>query len=77
MKYENIHWLEDEEYLKARGRLKLQYLTLLGRQYPMYGYVELHPGTAEIATKLAEDYGLVVRGIQKPILLELIDKRIF
>ena len=68
------HWLSEDEYAKARGQLKLQYLALFSDfTGPVhYGLREYIPVYAERAVRLAEDYGLRVRGVDKPISYEYV-----
>lgn len=65
-KIENIHWLNDDEYHKAVGQLRLKIggiLTPLNK----YGQeVYCIQASAEIV-KLCEDFGLRVRGVDHPI----------
>lgn len=68
---DNIHWLPDEEYQKTVAQLRLQFGGVF-QSFHMYGLDVLIPGAIEECIKLCEDYGLRVRGIDKPISLELI-----
>ena len=78
--FEQLHWLEEEEYAKAIGQLRMQIAGVfdflkVDEKLPvryMYGMGEFIPGAIEEIFKLAEDFGLRVRGLDKPISLELI-----
>jgi len=70
-KYQDIEsWLPDEDYQKAVGQLKLQYGALL-EPLNMYGQQDYVREVIPQMISLAEDFGLRVRGIDKPISLEL------
>ncbi len=77
---EQVHWLSDEEYAKAVGQLRMQMAGVFDfmkveEKLPvryMHGMTEFVPGAIEEIIKLAEDFGLRVRGLDKPISLELI-----
>lgn len=63
-----IKWLSGMEYQKALTQFRLQ---LNGIFEPLFKdeLLDIHEAMLEI-TKLAEDFGLRVRGIDKPISLE-------
>ena len=65
-KYEGIPWLPDDEYQKAKGQLRLQ---LNGVFIPFHGYGHdtFIPEAINQVIELAEDFGLRVRGVDKPI----------
>ena len=65
----SIHWLPDREYAKAVGQLRLQ---LVGVFHPfdVYGQGVFIPQAVEECVRLAEDFGLRVRGVDKPVSLE-------
>jgi len=69
MKHEGIPWLPDEEYRKAVGQLRLQ-LNGVFEPFQGYGLKEFIPGAVVECVKLAEDFALRVRGVDKPISLE-------
>ena len=62
------NWLDNEKYQKALTQFRLQ---LNGVFNPLLQgeKLDIYEAMAEI-TKLAEDFGLRVRGIDKPISLE-------
>jgi hypothetical protein len=63
-----IYWLPDPDYQKACFKLRGAFLTLLDNIYCMYGYKEFNPEVANQLFKLAEDFSLVCRGVDKPII---------
>ena len=77
---EQIHWLENEDYAKAIGQLRMNTMGIfdflkVDEKTPvryMYGMDAFVPNAVEEIIKLAEDFGLRVRGLDKPISLELI-----
>lgn len=71
---DNIHWLSDEEYQKVVSQLRLQFNGIF-QSFHMYGLDAYIPGAIEECVKLCEDYGLRVRGIDKPLSLELIRRQ--
>ena len=64
-----IHWLSDKDYDKAVTQLRLS-LNGVFRIFAMYGQDVHIPRAVLEASKLAEDFGLRVRGIDQPITLE-------
>jgi len=81
--FKHIHWLSNEEYAKARGQLRMQVAGVfdfikvddkLPVRY-MYGAGDGIPRAIEELVKLAEDFGLRVRGIDKSISLEIIRRK--
>ncbi len=70
----NVHWLTDEDYKKAVGQLRLQ-LRGVFEPFDSYGLSVFIPGAVEEAVKLAEDFGLRVRGIDKAISLEIVRRK--
>ena len=71
--YEEITWLAQEDYEKAVGQLRIQLITLMG-PLRMYGQAEYVDQAIPEIVSLCEDFGLRVRGIDKPISLELMRK---
>lgn len=69
----DIHWLSDEEYQKAVGQLRLQ-LNGVMAPFKQYGLNVFIPGAIAEIVQLAEDFGLRVRGVDKPIDLDLVRK---
>ena len=69
-----IHWLPDTEYAKAVGQLRLQVGGVLSA-FRAYGLDVFVPGAVDEIVKLAEDFGLRVRGVDKPIDLESVRRR--
>lgn len=63
--------LSDEDYAKAVGQLKLAVGAVLSA-FSMYGMDVYIAGAQTEIVKLAEDFGLRVRGIDKPISLEYV-----
>jgi hypothetical protein len=68
-KIDGIPWLPDDEYLKARGQLAMQYNGVL-EPFKIYGLDIFIPGAIEQAVRLAEDFSLRCRGVDKPIDIE-------
>ena len=70
-------YLPDEEYKKAVGQLRLQlngvFEPFTGKVH--YGLNVFVPGAIVEVVKLCEDFGLRVRGIDKPISLEMIRRK--
>lgn len=64
--YPNIHWLPDNDYQKAVTQLRLHIGNVL---FPLrkYGQGYFVDGAINQITKLSEDFGLRVRGIDHPI----------
>lgn len=63
--------LDEADYKKAIGQLRLAVGAILS-VFNMYGMQEFIPQAQEEIVKVAEDFGLRVRGIDKPISLEYI-----
>jgi hypothetical protein len=72
-KEHGIFYLPQDEYDKAVGQLRLQ-LTGIFSLFDMYGMGVFIPQAVEEAVKLAEDFGLRVRGVEKQLSLELVRK---
>ena len=81
--FEHVHWLESEDYAKAKTQLRMNVAGIfdfmkvddkLPIRY-MYGLGDFVQGAIEEATRLAEDFGLRVRGIDKAINLEIIRRK--
>uniref|UniRef100_A0A6M3LFC6 Uncharacterized protein n=1 Tax=viral metagenome TaxID=1070528 RepID=A0A6M3LFC6_9ZZZZ len=78
-----IHWLEDSEYKKAIGQFRMQVAGVfdflkVDDKIPIryrYGMGEFIPGAVEEIVRLAEDLGLRVRDVDKPISLEMIRRK--
>jgi len=66
-----MNWLSDEEYAKAVGQFRLQ-LSGVFEPFHLYGLDVYIPGAITEITRLTEDFGMRVRGIDKPISLELV-----
>ena len=66
-----VHWLPQKEYDKAIGQFRRQ-LTGVFAPFDTYGLGVFIPGAIEEAARLAEDFGLRVRGMDKPIALDLV-----
>ncbi len=71
---EGVHWLEDADYRKAVSQLRMQF-TGVFKPLRLYGQGVFVDGAIEECVKLAEDFGLRVRGIDKAISLELIRRK--
>ena len=66
---DKIRWLPDTEYQKALTQLRLQ-LNGVFEPFDQYGLGVFIPGAVQEAVKLCEDFGLRVRGVDKPLSLE-------
>ena len=64
--YPNIHWLEPEDYKKARGQAKLQVTEALS-VFNMHGFGIYIPGATDEIMQVMDDFALRLRGIDKPI----------
>ncbi len=69
-----IHWLPQPEYDKAVGQLSLQIGAALS-VFNLYGLGVHIPGAQSEIVKLCEDFGLRVRGIDKPLSLEMVRRQ--
>jgi hypothetical protein len=69
-----IHWLPDEEYHRATEQLRLQ-MNGVFAPFGLYGLDVFVPGAIDEVIKLCEDFGLRVRGIDKPLSLEEVRRR--
>lgn len=67
----DIPWLSEEEYQKAVGQFRFQ-VSKVFYAFGMYGMQAYIPGAVNEIVALAEDFGLRVRGVDKPISLELL-----
>jgi hypothetical protein len=72
--YGSIYWLPKEEYDKAIGQFGLQVGGILS-VFDLYGLGVFIPQAQEEIKKLAEDFSLRVRGVDKPISLEEVRRR--
>ena len=84
MKYKDIPWLSDQEYQKAETQLRMQ----VGRVFDyikvddklpiryMYGLGAWVPGATEEFIRLAQDFSLRTRGVDKPISIDMIRKKL-
>ena len=70
----DIHWLSDSDYKKAIGQLRLQFNGVFS-PFRAYGQDVFIPGAIGECVKLAEDFGLRVRGIDKVIALDIIRRK--
>ena len=68
-----VHWLPQDDYDKAVGQLRLQIGSVL-RMFDIYGLGIYIPPAIESITKLTEDFGLRVRGVDHPISLDLVER---
>ena len=74
MKNKPNPFLSQSDYTKAIGQLRLQIGGVFA-PFRLYGMDAFIPGAIEECVKLAEDFGLRVRGVDKPISLEIIRKK--
>lgn len=68
---EKINWLSEDEYRKSMTQLRLQLNGVL-EPFDKHGLGVFIPGAVLEIVKLCEDFGLRVRGVDKPISLEMI-----
>ena len=76
----DIHWLSTEDYAKAVGQLRLQAAGIfdflkVDEKIPvryMYGCAPFVQGAVDEIARLCEDFGLRVRGLDKPLSLYLV-----
>ncbi len=68
------HWLSDEDYRKAITQLRLQVGGVF-EPFDMYGLQTFIPTAIDEIVKLCEDFGLRVRGVDKPISLEKVRRK--
>jgi|GEM_PF-3057721 len=66
-----ISYLPDESYAKARGQLQLS-LNGVFQPFMKYGLDVFVPGAIEEVLKLADGFGLRVRGVDQPIDIDMI-----
>ena len=66
--------LPQAEYDKAIGQFRLQLNGVL-EPFRKYGLAEFIPGAIKEIVQLTEDFGLRVRGVDKPISLDYIRRR--
>lgn len=71
LRKQGIHFLPQAEYDKAVGQLRLQ-LNGVMSPFRFYGQDVFVGQAVEEIIKLCEDFGLRVRGVDKPLSLELI-----
>jgi len=71
---DHIHWVSEAEYEKAVGQLRLQ-LSGVFKPFMLYGLGVFIPGAVDEAVRLAEDFSLRVRGVDKPLSLEQVRQR--
>lgn len=64
--YPDIHWLEQRDFDKAVGQLRLQLNGVL-EPFQLYGQGDYIPGAISGIVDLAIDFSLRVRGVDKPI----------
>ena len=67
----HISWLSDEEYQKAVTQLSMQ-ITGVFEPFDVYGLGVFIPGAVKEAVKLAEDFGLRIRGLDHPISIDIV-----
>ena len=66
--------LSDDDYAKAIGQFRLQVGVVLS-VFDLYGMGAYIPLVVTEITKLAEDFGLRVRGVDKPIDIDYVRRR--
>ncbi len=75
MKYDNIPWLSEESYAKARWQYKTNVRELLKQVFDQYGLGVFIDGTVDEIWQLTEDWGLRLRSIDKPISLDYVRRK--
>ena len=73
--YKDINWLDDMTHAKARSQFKMNVMAAM-KVFDIYGQGVYIPVVAEIITRLAEQYGLRVRGVDIPISLDVVKDKI-
>ena len=70
-------WLPDEDYAKAVGQFRLQLNGVFEfvNEGVHYGLKDHVPGAIDVIVKLAEDFTLRVRGVDKPISYDRVRRR--
>jgi len=66
MRYENIHWVDEDTYNKARFHLRAALLDVMS-PFDELGHQVFIAGAIEEILQAADDYALVLRGVDKPI----------
>ena len=66
-----VHWVSDPQYAKAKFQFRAHVNEVL-RVFDMYGMGIEIPGALEQIWRLTEDFSLRVRGVDKPIDINLI-----
>jgi len=74
MKYKDIPWLPQDEYKKAMWQFGSGVRGVLG-VFKMYGMDIYIDGAIKEIKKLAEDFSLRTRGIDKPISIDYIRRK--
>ena len=74
MSKQPVPFLPDKEYQKAIGQFRLQ-LNSVFEPFQAYGLKDHIPGAVAEIVKLAEDFSLRVRGVEKPISLDYIRRK--
>ena len=69
-----VHYLPEEQYAKAIGQFRMSVGYLLAT-FDLYGMGIYISGVQDEIVKLAEDYGLRVRGVDKPISVDYIRRK--
>lgn len=73
---DRIHWLPQDEYTKATTQLRTNIAGALF-DLRLYGQGEIVDQAIVEIMKLAEDFGLRVRGIDKPVSLEQVRRELY
>ena len=71
---DHVYWMSDEDYQKASTQLRLQFIGIF-EPFRCYGLEVFIPGAVEEAVKLAEDFGLRVRGVDHPLSLDQVRQK--
>jgi len=71
---QGVLWLPQEEYDRALGQFRLQ-LNGVFAPFHGYGHDVFIPQAITEVVKLAEDFGLRVRGVKKPVSLEMVRRK--
>jgi len=69
MKNGYSNYLEEQDYKKAVGQMRLQFGEILS-VFDMHGLGILIPGAVEELVQVAEAYGQRIRGKDKPIMVK-------
>jgi len=68
-------WIDDDDYNKARWQYMSSVRKLLKDQFDIYGLGVFIDGSVDEIWKLTEDWGMRIRGLDKPISIDYIRRK--